>query len=143
MGTETQHGTPRAVLIVEDSPDFSNLLKYIIQDDGFEGIQFPLEGEDIVDWAKKHKPAIILMDLALRRKDGREYINQLKADPATKKIPILIISGRDLSFKEITELKLKDVKYLRKGRVEIEEIRKEIRTTARGGAPARPQGKEE
>lgn len=143
MGTETQRGTPRAVLIVEDSPDFSNLLKFIIQDDGFEGIQFPLEGQDIVDWSKKHKPAIILMDLALRRKDGREYIDQLKADPATKKIPILIISGRDLSFKEITELKLKDVKYLRKGRVEIEEIRKEIRTTARGAAPAKAQEKEE
>ncbi len=116
----------RSVLIVEDSIDFSNLLKFIVEDVGFEGVQFPVAGDDIVSWAKERKPTAILMDLALRRKEGMEYIEDLKADPATKKIPIIIISGRELGQKEVIELELRGVKYLRKGRVEMEDIKREL-----------------
>lgn len=114
-------------MIVEDSVDFSNLLKFIVEDEGYPGIQFPVTEEDIVSWAKNHKPAVILMDLALRRKGGFDYINDLQNDPATKKIPIIIITGRDLTQKEILDLQVKGVKYLRKGRVEVQEIKDEIR----------------
>ena len=131
MAKEAKHGTLKSVLIVEDSVDFSNLLKFIVEDGGFEGVQFPITGGDIIDWAKKHKPAAILMDLALRRKGGMEYIDELKADPETKNIPIIIITGRDLGYKEIQELKMRGVKYLRKGRVETDEIKNEIKIAVR------------
>jgi DNA-binding response OmpR family regulator len=72
------------------------------------------------------------MDLALRRKGGMEYISDLKADPETKEIPIIIISGRDLSAKDVLEFKMKGVEYLRKGRVEMDEIKNTIRKCAQG-----------
>jgi DNA-binding response OmpR family regulator len=122
----------KSVLIVEDSIDFSNLLKFIVEDDGFEGIQFPVQQEDIISAVKQHGPSVILMDLALRRKGGIDYINDLKGDPATKDIPIIIISGRELGQKDILELQMKGVRYLRKGRVEMHEIRREIRTAVLG-----------
>lgn len=133
----TQSGQP--VLIVEDSKDFSDLLKFVLEDDGFAGIQFPVEGEDIVTWAKEHRPVAILMDLALRHKDGRMFIDLLKSDAVTKKIPIIVITGRDLSHKEILELQVMDVKYMRKGRVEMDEIRAEVKSAARK-ASAKPAG---
>jgi len=127
-----QTGSPqrRKVLIVEDSKDFADLLKFVLEDDGFEAVQFPIERGDVVEWAKEHKPAAVLMDLALRHKDGREFINALKAEPLTRKIPILVITGRDLSHKEVLELQVMDVKYMRKGRVEMDEIRSEVKRSA-------------
>ncbi len=128
-------GGGQRVLIVEDSKDFADLLKFVLEDDGFVGVQFPVEGADIVSWAKLHKPAVILMDLALRHKNGREYIDELKADPASRKIPIIVVTGRDLSHREVLELRMMDIKYLRKGRVEMDEIRSEVMSSAGGGAP--------
>jgi two-component system alkaline phosphatase synthesis response regulator PhoP len=119
----------KSVLIVEDSADFSDLLKYIIEDMGFEGVQFPLDKADIVEWAKTHNPEAILMDLQLRRKNGMEYIHELKSDGATKDIPIIVITGRDLTQREILDLQIKGVKYLRKGRIEMDELKNVIRTT--------------
>lgn len=120
----------RTILIVEDSTDFANLMKFIIEDDGFEGVIYPLETEDFLGWVKQYNAATILMDLALRRKNGMEYLEELKADPETKNIPIIIITGRELSSKEVLALKVRDVKYLRKGRIEMDEIKKEIRDSA-------------
>ena len=130
------------ILIVEDSLDFSNLLKFIIEDDGFTGVQFPVDGEDIVDWAKEHKPTTILMDLALRRKGGMQFLEELKADPVTKNIPVIIITGRELSSKEIFDLQMRGVKYMRKGRVEMDELKKEIRESARPKKVTQPAEKE-
>jgi DNA-binding response OmpR family regulator len=131
------------VLIVEDSPDFSNLLKFLVEDDGYEGIQFPLTESDIVGWIKANTPSVILMDLALRRKGGMEYIEEIKADPATKDIPIIIITGRDLTTKEILELQVRGIKYLRKGRVEVQEIKDEIRRSIFSQSPNKPSGEED
>ena len=138
MAKQPKLPTGPSVLIVEDSKDFSDLLKFVLEDDGFAGVQFPVEGEDVVAWAREQKPVAILMDLALRHQDGRTFIDLLKADPVTKKIPIIVITGRDLSHKEILELKVMDVKYMRKGRVEMDEIRNEVKLAARKstGQPA-------
>jgi DNA-binding response OmpR family regulator len=117
----------KSVLIVEDSVDFSNLLKFIVEDDGIEGLQFPVHQDDIISVVKEQKPSAVLMDLALRRKGGMDYINDLKSDPDTKNIPIIVISGRDLGQKEVLEFQMRGIRYLRKGRVEMHEIRREIR----------------
>jgi DNA-binding response OmpR family regulator len=130
MGKEAKGTQRKTILIVEDSIDFSNLMKFIIEDDGFEGVQFPVDGTDVVDWAKQHRPVAILMDLALRKKGGLQFVEELKADPETKTIPIIIITGRELSTKEIFDLNMQGVKYLRKGRVEMEELKREIRESA-------------
>jgi len=130
--SKTNHEEKKRVLIVEDSVDFSNLLKFIIEDLGLEGVQAPIEVDDIVALANEHKPATILMDLALRRRGGMQFIEELKADSSTKNIPIMIISGRELSLKEVADLQLKGVKYLRKGRIEMDELKNEIRESATG-----------
>ncbi|HTO93819.1 MAG TPA: hypothetical protein VMM80_05585, partial [Bacteroidota bacterium] len=94
------------------------------------GVQFPLHSDDIVGWAKEHQAAAILMDLALGRKGGMDFIEKLKADPDTSGIPIVIISGRDLGLKEVMSLQSQGIKYLRKGRVEMDEIREAIKGAA-------------
>ena len=132
MTREHKSEEKKSILIVEDSQDFSNLLKFIIEDMGFAGVQAPVDVEDIVTLAKDHMPVTILMDLALRRRGGMQFIEDLKADPATKGIPIIILTGRELATKDIVDLQLRGVKYLRKGRVEMDEIKQEIHASATG-----------
>ncbi|MGA9118152.1 MAG: response regulator [Bacteroidota bacterium] len=141
MPKSTRIAQSKNILIVEDSQDFSNLLKFIVEDDGFVGVQFPLDGSSIVDWAKDHKPSVVLMDLTLRRKPGMDYIEELKADKDTKHIPIIIITGKELSPREIVGLQMRDIGYLRKGRVELDEIRSGIRKAAGVPAVKPPTGK--
>lgn len=126
------NGEKKTILIVEDSMDFSNLLKFIIEDMGFVGVQAPVDVEDIVTLALDHNPVTILMDLALRRRGGMQFIEDLKADPGTMNIPIIILTGRELASKEVFEMQRRGVKYLRKGRVEMDEIKKEILDSAGG-----------
>lgn len=142
MGKQARPPERKTILIVEDSLDFANLLKFLIEDEGegVEGVIFPVEGGDIVTRVRDEKPMAVLMDLALRRKEGTSYIEELKADPETKDVPIVIITGRDLTQREIMDLEAKGIKYLRKGRVEINEIKKEIRHAAGldKGPPPKP-----
>jgi DNA-binding response OmpR family regulator len=116
----------KTVLIVEDSPGFSELMKYVVEDEGFKGVVFPLE-ENFLHWVEKEKPSAIIMDLALNRMSGFDLIHEIKAQPKHKNIPIIVITGRDLDVKDITELKMHSIPYLRKGRVDMHEIHQSIR----------------
>lgn len=117
----------KSVLIVEDSPGFSELMKYVVEDEGFKGIVFPLE-ENFLHWVDKEKPTAIIMDLALNRLSGFDLIRELKANAKHKNIPVIVITGRDLDVKDITELKMHGIPYLRKGRVDMHEIHQSIRS---------------
>ncbi|MBI5021490.1 MAG: response regulator [Ignavibacteriales bacterium] len=117
----------KTVLIVEDSPGFSELMKYVVEDEGFKGVIFPLE-ENFLKWVEKEKPSAIIMDLALNRMSGFDLIRELKGSTKYKQIPVVVITGRDLEIKDITELKVHGIPYMRKGRVDMHEIHQAIRT---------------
>ena len=116
----------KTVLIVEDSPGFSELMKYVVEDEGFKSVLFPLE-ENFIQWVEKEKPSAIIMDLALNRLSGFDLIHELKNNLELKHIPVIVITGRDLGVKDITDLKMLDIPYLRKGRVDMHEIHQAIR----------------
>ena len=125
----------KTVLIVEDSPGFSELMKWVVEDEGFNGVLFPLE-ENFIQWVEKEKPSAIIMDLALNRLSGFDFIREIRAHTKHKHIPIVVITGRDLDVKDITELKMQGIPYLRKGRIDMHEIHQAIRNIVSKGEPA-------
>jgi DNA-binding response OmpR family regulator len=116
----------KSILIVEDSPGFSELMKYVVEDEGCTGVLFPLE-ENFLHWVEKEKPSAIIMDLALNRMSGFDLIRELKGNAKFKHIPVIVITGKDLNVHDIAELKLHEVAYLRKGRVDMHEIHQAIK----------------
>lgn len=116
----------RTILIVEDSPGFSELMKYVVEDEGYTGVIFPLE-ENFLHWVEKEKPVAIIMDLALNRMSGFDFIRELKNNAKLKRIPVIVITGKDLGAHDIAELKMHDIPYLRKGRVDMHEIHQAIK----------------
>jgi len=67
------------------------------------------------------------MDLALNRLSGFDLIRELKTHTKHKHVPVIVITGRDLDVKDITDLKMHGIPYLRKGRVDMHEIHQAIR----------------
>ena len=91
---------PIEVLLVEDSPGDVRLTREAFKDarvlinlhvvsDGVEAMEFlKLEGKH----AKAPRPDLILLDLNLPKKDGREVLEEIKESPALKSIPVVILT---------------------------------------------------
>ncbi len=84
------------VLLVEDNED--NLLIYstILRHSGFSVIE-ARDGQAGIDSAKRELPGLILMDVSIPIIDGLEATRRLKADPATKHIPIIALTAHALA----------------------------------------------
>ncbi|MCI0461162.1 MAG: response regulator, partial [Gemmataceae bacterium] len=85
-----QPGDP-VLLIVEDDPEFADILLDIGHDKGFKCLITPC-GENVLHLAQTLKPAAITLDLRLPDMDGWVVLDRLKHDPNTRHIPVHIIS---------------------------------------------------
>ncbi len=94
---------PIEILLIEDNPGDVRLTQECLRkskianrlsivEDGVEATQFlQQEGK----FAQSPRPDIILLDLNLPRKDGREILAEIKADQKLKHIPVLILTSSD------------------------------------------------
>jgi HAMP domain-containing protein/CheY-like chemotaxis protein/signal transduction histidine kinase len=84
----------RAVLIVEDDPVFATQLLDLTRAHGFKGV-VAMRGSDALQLARRIAFSAITLDLMLPDIDGRRVLYRLKDDPATRHIPVVIISAVD------------------------------------------------
>lgn len=81
------------VLVIEDEPDVAELLEYNLQSAGFETYACGT-GQDGLRLAQEVHPDIVLLDLMLPDMPGMQVCRTLKSLPATKDIPVVIVSAR-------------------------------------------------
>lgn len=81
-----------SILVVDDVEDNCEVLEELLTDLGFT-VPVARNGKEAVDKAHELHPDLILMDLRMPVMDGYEACKLLKADPATKKIPIIALSA--------------------------------------------------
>lgn len=81
------------ILIVEDNLEILEVVKTILQLHGFETLASPY-GEDTFVNVETFKPQLILLDQFLGMVNGADICRELKANPKTKDIPIIIFSAR-------------------------------------------------
>ena len=91
--TNGETGSERkpTILIVDDEPDLLDVLEAYLRDDGFNTVRAE-DGRAAVDSAFREKPDLILLDLNLPKKDGREVLSEIKQDEALKVIPVVVIT---------------------------------------------------
>jgi len=82
----------KVLLIIEDDPTFSKILLDNAREKGFKGI-VTAEGENALSLVKTYNPDAITLDIILPDIDGWTVLDRLKLDPATRHIPVNIISG--------------------------------------------------
>jgi HAMP domain-containing protein/CheY-like chemotaxis protein/signal transduction histidine kinase len=84
----------RVVLIIEDDMTFARILLGLARDRGFKGLM-ARSGADGVALARQFVPDAITLDIGLPDVDGWSLLDQLKKDPATRAIPVHVISGEE------------------------------------------------
>jgi CheY-like chemotaxis protein len=89
-----EHGP--LILVVDDYQDAREMYAEYLQYSGFR-VAEAKNGNEAVAQARSLKPDLILMDLSLPGMDGWEATRVLKADEATKKIPIVALTGHALA----------------------------------------------
>jgi chemotaxis family two-component system response regulator Rcp1 len=94
-------GKPVDILLVEDNPGDVRLTKEALRDakvrnkifvakDGVEAMEFLRKEGSFTDM---QTPDLILLDLNLPRKNGREVLTEIKNDPELKRIPVVILTS--------------------------------------------------
>ncbi|HZN30079.1 MAG TPA: response regulator [Xanthobacteraceae bacterium] len=89
----------KRILVVEDQEDNRQILRDLLANAGFEMIEAE-DGQQALTQAAKHKPDLILMDIQLPLLDGYEATRRIKANPALKDIPIIVVTSYALSGDE-------------------------------------------
>lgn len=99
------------ILIAEDDADDRFLLKTAFEEKGYqEGLEFVENGVELLTFLNdillkkshlSHYPRVILLDLNMPKKDGREVLKELKQHPLFKVIPVIIFT----TTKNDTEIK--------------------------------------
>ncbi len=80
------------ILVVEDDPDYSEFLCTTLQDSGYETASV-LDGGQAMEQVLALQPDVVTLDILMPGKTGISLYRQIRKDEATKKIPVVIITG--------------------------------------------------
>jgi DNA-binding response OmpR family regulator len=80
------------LLLVDDEPELGAVLEAMFAPRGYRVVQL-FHGETVQARALAERPSVILLDLHLPDLDGWEVCRRLKADPRTRRIPILMMTA--------------------------------------------------
>ena len=94
---------PLVALVVDDEPSMRTFLAEVI--DGFKVIQAK-NGVEALELAALHKPHIIILDIMMPELDGLAVIRRLRDNPATGRIPILVLTADNGDETRLEALKL-------------------------------------
>ena len=88
------------ILVVDDEIYIVHILDFSLGMEGYEVIT-ALDGEQAVERAQSEKPDLIVLDIMMPKLDGYETCKILKGDPATRDIPVILLSakGRNIDQK--------------------------------------------
>jgi len=87
-------GSPGTVLVVDDQRPTRDLLSSILQRDGYR-VTCAEDGRQAVLLVRSQNPDLVIMDVLMPEVDGFAACRALKADPATRLVPVVLITGLD------------------------------------------------
>jgi two-component system response regulator len=94
---------PILILMAEDDADDRLLVKEALEESRvLNELRFVEDGEELLDYLRRQgryaadgaspRPGLVLLDLNMPRKDGREALREIKADPDLRRIPIVVMT---------------------------------------------------
>jgi CheY-like chemotaxis protein len=94
---------PLTILLADDDEEDRELARDALQDSLANEMRFVVDGQDLLDYLRREgrwagpevdapRPGIILLDLNMPKKDGREALAELKADESLRRIPVVVLT---------------------------------------------------
>jgi DNA-binding response OmpR family regulator len=115
------------VLLVEDDPFLSNLLKVRLQKENVD-VTLARDGEEALKRIEENKPGLVLLDLILPKKSGFEILEKVSTDPQLKDMPIIILSNLGQTSDIQRGKELGAVEYYVKAKISIDDLVGKIKT---------------
>lgn len=104
----------KSIIIIDDEPDILFVLRMALEKAGYK-VEDALNGLEALEKIRACPPDAIILDLMMPKLDGHSVNLKLKEDPATARIPVIIITGKG-HLKELLEIRedLKVAAYFEK-----------------------------
>ncbi|MBI4692151.1 MAG: response regulator [Candidatus Terrybacteria bacterium] len=116
----------KKVLIIEDDEQVARVYGIKLKQENIEIIK-ATDGEEGLEKMVSEKPSLVLLDLMLPKKDGFWVLEEMAKEPASKKIPVVILSNLGQEQDKERALKLGAKEYLVKADVSIKEVVEKIK----------------
>jgi CheY-like chemotaxis protein len=103
MPNNTNRVKPITILMADDDPDDRQMTKEAFEESHLANdLRFVVDGVELLDYlhrrgkysdpASSPRPGLILLDLNMPKKDGREALAEIKADPTLRGIPVVVLT---------------------------------------------------
>jgi threonine synthase len=115
------------VLIVDDTDEARLLFRRILQSQGNYTLFEAADGRQAIELARKELPDLILLDLMLPDLDGFAVLDELKTNPETAALPVIVVTAKELTPEEKQRLSGQIHSLMQKGEFMSDELLEEVR----------------
>lgn len=91
------------IYLVEDDGNIREFVLYALNGQGFEACGFDRPSKFFAA-LERQKPELVLLDLMLPEQDGLSVLKKLRSDPATRQLPVIILSARNTEYDKVLGL---------------------------------------
>ncbi len=95
---------PCRVVVVDDDPLINELLEAMLHRPEYD-VTSVVNDLDAIETVRREQPDVVVLDVVLSRVDGLDVLEQLRAAPATRDVPVIVLTGKALSDGEWERLK--------------------------------------
>jgi len=114
--------TVNRILLVEDNEAAVIQVKSVLESEGY-GVDVARGGQEALEYVKDKIPDGIILDLMMPEVDGFEVLKNIRSQEATAKVPVLILTAKDLTAEDLKTIKNNNIKQLiQKGDVDREDL---------------------
>lgn len=124
---------PSRLLLIEDDAFLAGMYVTKLTMEGWQA-ELSTDGKAGLEKAKKMKPDLILLDILLPKMNGFDVLKQLKNDPTTSAIPVILLTNLGQKGDVLKGLELGAADYLIKAHFMPAEVVAKIKTVLRGAA---------
>jgi CheY-like chemotaxis protein len=83
----------KRILIVDDEPEFTNVLRLSLEGQGYYEVREENDAENARAAAREFDPDVVLLDIMMPELEGSEVAAALKADPVTRDVPVIFLTA--------------------------------------------------
>ena len=127
------------IYYLEDDTNIRDLTVYALKQAGLEAAGFAHAG-DFFDACRESLPDLVLLDIMLPEVDGLEVLRRLREDPATKFLPVMMLTAKGTEFDKVSGLDAGADDYLAKPFGMMELVSRVNALLRRAAAPTAPAG---
>lgn len=118
-------GTPGPVLVVDDIANNREMLSRALNSAGYPSVE-AVNGQDALEKLEQHQPILVLLDLMMPVMDGFQFLKELRKQPKWQSLPVIVVTAKDLTEEERTQLNQGVELILLKGSYARDQLLREI-----------------